>query len=62
MKRYEIDVKEASDGPDIDIIEYRFGDWVKFEDANDEIYLLKTKLAKLEQVINDAYDILYRGL
>lgn len=62
MKRYDIEPIEASDLLlDIRANEYKYGDWVKYEDANNEIYELQMKLDKLEKIISSAYDILDRG-
>ena len=62
MDRYDIEPIEASDGPSIQALKYQYGDWVRYEDANTEIYNLKLKIGELTGALQDIYDAAYRVL
>lgn len=59
MKRYSVE-NGGVDDEGVPIIveeEDRFGDWVKYEEANNEIWELRQKIEELELALNRIYDI-----
>ena len=58
MERYDIDAS----GNDVIVSKDKYGDWVKYDDANNEIYNLKIEIGKLTGALQDIYDVAYRVL
>jgi len=58
MKRYMVAGIEGGENDTYEE-EYEYGDWVKFEDAQNEIYKLQMEIDALKIAVEKVFDAIY---